>query len=98
VKALAGDVGGSGSPYTSGSFSVAANGTFAFTYSRPRVLSDVAVGSLQGGAPKVITTLNDDLFANKTLGAVEEIWCESSLDKRKIQGWIMKPPGFDPAK
>ena len=98
ARALADDVGGSGSAYASGSFSVAANGTFAYTHSRPQVLCDIAVGSLQGSATKVITHVNDDLFANKTLGAVEEIWFESSFDKRKTHGWIMKPPDFDPAK
>jgi dipeptidyl aminopeptidase/acylaminoacyl peptidase len=29
---------------------------------------------------------------------VEELWYESSLDKRRIEGWIIKPPDFDPAK
>jgi len=29
---------------------------------------------------------------------VEEIWYESSHDGRRIQGWIVKPPDFDPAK
>src|SRR5262249_12874727 len=28
----------------------------------------------------------------------EEIWTESSADHRRIQGWIMKPPNFDPGK
>jgi acylaminoacyl-peptidase len=32
------------------------------------------------------------------LGAVEEIWFNSSFDDRKIQGWIVKPPDFDPNK
>jgi len=32
------------------------------------------------------------------LGEVEEIWYDSSLDKRKIHGWIVKPPGFNPSK
>jgi acylaminoacyl-peptidase len=34
----------------------------------------------------------------KALGEVEEIWFDSSLDKKKIQGWIVKPPHFDPKK
>jgi acylaminoacyl-peptidase len=46
----------------------------------------------------MITGLNDDLFAGKRLGEVEEIWYESSLDKRKIHGWIIKPPDFDSSK
>ena len=60
--------------------------------------SDLAVGNIKGGQPKVITTVNADLFANKELGKVEEIWYKSSHDGLDIQGWIMKPPGFDPSK
>ena len=37
-------------------------------------------------------------MGHKVLGAVEEIWYESSFDKRKIHGWIVKPPDFDPSK
>ena len=29
---------------------------------------------------------------------MEEIWYESSHDRRKIQGWVVKPPHFDPKK
>ena len=29
---------------------------------------------------------------------MEEIWWESSHDGRRIQGWIVTPPGFDPAR
>ncbi len=34
----------------------------------------------------------------RQLGATEEIWFESSFDHRMIQGFIVKPPGFDPRK
>lgn len=91
---VASNVGGGGSAYAGGSFSLGAGGQFAFTYSTPKVPSDIAVGP----NTKVITAVNDDLFANKKLGEVEEIWYDSSFDKRKIQGWIIKPPQFDPAK
>ena len=49
-------------------------------------------------SPRRITALNDDLLANRTLGEVEEIWWESSFDRRPIQGWIVKPPDFDPGR
>jgi acylaminoacyl-peptidase len=42
--------------------------------------------------------VNADLFNHKKVGAVEEIWYESSFDGRKVQGWICKPPDFDPNK
>ena len=45
-----------------------------------------------------MTWVNKGLLSGRTLGDVEEIWYKSSKDKREIQGWIIKPPGFDPAK
>jgi acylaminoacyl-peptidase len=95
---LAGDVGGTslGRPYGSGSFSVAGDGRFAFTHSRPDHPADVAVGR-KGDEVRRLTRLNDDLLAHKELGAVEEIWWKSSHDGRDVQGWIVKPPGFDAA-
>ena len=99
VRDLAENVGGTsiGRPYASGSFSVAANGTFAYTHTRPSYPADIAVASGNQDT-KRITHLNEDLFGHKVLGEVEEVWYESSYDGRKIQGWIVKPPNFDPEK
>jgi dipeptidyl aminopeptidase/acylaminoacyl peptidase len=44
-----------------------------------------------------LTAVNADALAGRTLGAVEEIWYTSSGGTR-VQGWLVKPPGFDPAK
>jgi dipeptidyl aminopeptidase/acylaminoacyl peptidase len=44
-----------------------------------------------------LTEVNRDLLAGKRLGSVEEIWYRS-VDGLRIQGWIVKPPDFDPAK
>ena len=44
-----------------------------------------------------ITNVNDDVLVGKELATTEEIWYKSK-DAMKIQGWIVKPPGFDPAK
>ncbi len=46
---------------------------------------------------KELTDVNGDVLAGKKLGMVEEIWY-TSLDDMKIQGWIVKPPDFDPNK
>jgi acylaminoacyl-peptidase len=99
VAALADDLGGTslGRPYSSGSYSVADNGRFAFTRSRPHHPADVAIGA-PGQPPQRLTNLNEDLLGHKTLGEVEEIWFESSHDGREIQGWIVKPPDFDPTR
>ncbi len=59
---------------------------------------DVVSYSLSGrGSPQQLTTVNDDLLANKSLGHHEEIWFEAS-DGNRAHGWIVKPPDFDPEK
>ena len=77
------------------SYTLAEDGSFAYTTSRPDLPGDIAVGT-PGQAPRLVTSVNADLFAGKTLASVEEIWWDSSKDGLPIQGWIMKPPGFDP--
>ena len=47
--------------------------------------------------PRPITHVNDDLFRDITQSEPEEIWYRS-FDGRQIQGWILKPPDFDPSK
>jgi dipeptidyl aminopeptidase/acylaminoacyl peptidase len=99
VRALAENLGGTdlGRPYTSGMFSVARNGRAAFTSNSPSRPSDVAVVT-PGGAARVLTSLNDDLFGNKTLGEVKRIAWQSGHDQREIEGWVITPPDFDAAK
>ncbi len=100
VTTLVSNVGGLslGRPYSAGSFSVTRDGRFAFTHSRSDRPADVAVGRRGTSDIKHITALNDDLFGHKELGAVEEMWYESSYDGRKIQGWIVTPPGFSSSR
>jgi len=47
--------------------------------------------------PRKLTNVNEDLLEGRKLGAVEEIWYES-VGGMKVQGWIVKPPDFNPAK
>ena len=100
IENLAGKLGGAtlGRPYGRGSFSAAGTSHFAYTWSDPRHPGEVAVGKRDTPGAKVLTSLNDDLMGHKVLGAVEEVWYESSFDKRKIHGWIVKPPDFDPSR
>ncbi len=97
VETLAQDIGGVGlgRPYGGGSYTVSRDGRFAFTHTSPSHPADVAVGS-RGEEVRRITMLNEDLLGHKKLGEVEEIWWESSYDGRRVQGWIVKPPDFDP--
>jgi len=99
VRTLAEGLGGTdlGRPYTSGNFSVARNGRTAFVHNTPDRPADVATATGKGGA-RVLTALNDDLLGVKTLGEVRELTWKSSRDQREIQGWVITPPDFDPAK
>jgi acylaminoacyl-peptidase len=99
VKKLAANLGSGWSAYGGGaSISIARDGAFATTFSRPHVPGDIAVGTLGGASTRVLTAVNEDLFAAKALGEVEEIWYESSKDRRRVQGWLLKPPDFDPSR
>ncbi|RLD21796.1 MAG: S9 family peptidase [Bacteroidetes bacterium] len=99
INTLQDQVGGLslGRPYSGGTFHVNKNNDYAYTTCTVHHPADVAVGS-KGKEGVQLTALNDDLFTYKQLGEVEEIWYESSFDKRKVQGWIVKPPDFDPNK
>jgi dipeptidyl aminopeptidase/acylaminoacyl peptidase len=79
-----------------GSYSLSNSGLVAFTAGRPDNPGDIAV--IDHGSQRVLTQINQELLHQKKPGRVEEIWYESSKDKRKIEGWILEPPDFDPAK
>lgn len=99
LRHVASHLGSGTSSYSGGAaFSVAADGTIAYTRRTAQVPGDVAVLTRAAREPRVLTAVNEDLLVQRTLGAVEEFWCESKHDRRRIQGWIVKPPGFDPAK
>jgi acylaminoacyl-peptidase len=100
ARPLASAVGGAdiGRPYSGGSFTAADDGTLAFTLASPSRPADVAVWSRGAARPRRLTALNDSLLGDRVLGEVEEIGFESSHDRRPIQGWVVKPPHFDPKK
>ena len=69
--------------------------TAAGLRSDPDEPADVVVYSLRDAEPRRVTAVNDDLLAGRRLGAVEEVWAESSGGAR-VQGWLIEPPGFEP--
>ena len=85
-----------GRPYSGGTYTISENGRYAFTYGNVYNPADLAVG--YNGSKNRLTKLNDDLFRYKSLGKVEEVWYSSSYDGKKIQGWLVYPPDFDPNK
>jgi dipeptidyl aminopeptidase/acylaminoacyl peptidase len=96
IRILAADVGGSDitRPYTGGSFSIAASGRFAYTQAMPAAPPALATGTSMRDIA-TLTALSDTLLQERSLGSVEEIAFKSSADARQLQGWLIKPPGFD---
>ncbi|HSW31359.1 MAG TPA: S9 family peptidase [Longimicrobiales bacterium] len=78
--------------------SLSTSGTLVGTRSTPREPADVVAFDVRRpGDIRRLTNVNEDVLAGVTLGDVEEIWY-GSLDDYRIQGWIVKPPDFDPSK
>ena len=84
-----------GRPYNSADFSVGGGGIMAFTYGDHALPADL--GIFRKGVRQA-TQVNEDLFSYKKLEPLEEINVASSFDGKNIQGWIVKPPDFDPTK
>ncbi|NJN51368.1 MAG: S9 family peptidase, partial [Gammaproteobacteria bacterium] len=80
-------------PYSAGAFEVGGD-LIAFTQGTPTRPADLAVR--RGNAkPLHLTHLNDDLLGHRDIDAPEEIWFDSPADGKRIQAWVIKPPGFD---
>lgn len=100
IETIVDDFGGAspGRPYSaSGSYSVSDKGKVAYTSTTAYRPSDVAIVG-DRGEPTKLTSLNEDVLAHRSLGEVEEISWQSSVGDYEIQGWLVKPPGFDPSK
>ncbi|HEV8253244.1 MAG TPA: S9 family peptidase, partial [Vicinamibacteria bacterium] len=69
----------------------------AVVLSTPTLVGDVFALDAGASAPRQLTRVNDELFAELTVTEPEEI-TYPSFDGRKIQAWVQKPPGFDPSK
>jgi dipeptidyl aminopeptidase/acylaminoacyl peptidase len=87
------------SSYAGGdAFTVSGSGQVAITRSTPSEPADVVTFAVD--RPRQITRLtsvNDSLLADREIGKADEITYDS-FDGRTIQGWILRPPGFDPSK
>ena len=99
-KILAHNLGGTtiGRPYGGGSYSVSTNGHIAFNFTTPYHPGELAVYNGENGSISQITSLNEDILGQRELARLEEFNYKSTFDRRDIQGWIAKPPGFDASK
>jgi dipeptidyl aminopeptidase/acylaminoacyl peptidase len=81
-----------------GSFSIdKAQKKLAYFYGRMDDPVQVCVREGGRGNLHSITKLNRRLLDGIDLGQVEEVWFKGP-DKNDLQGWIIKPPGFDLSK
>ncbi len=87
-----------GRPYDGASFTVSDAGRYAFTHTSPSHPSDLAIGGRGETRHVRLTHLNEDLYSFRTPSEVEEFWTESAHDGEALQGWIVRPPDFDPSK
>jgi dipeptidyl aminopeptidase/acylaminoacyl peptidase len=70
-----------------------------YVVSTPTSINDLFVldRDTPSATPKQLTHLNDELFSKLNLTEPEEIWYDS-FDGKHIEGWLQKPPNFDPHK
>lgn len=79
-------------------FTATSDGQMAALVSSPTRIGDLQYGRLdRPDSLRTLTGTNDALMAALDLPAPEMFWTRS-FDGTRIQGWILKPPAFDPSK
>ena len=64
--------------------------------STPTMIGDLYAVSADGTLSR-LTNVNQKLWSDLTLTEPEEVWY-TSFDGKKIEGWLQRPPDFDPSK
>ncbi|HZM90407.1 MAG TPA: S9 family peptidase [Blastocatellia bacterium] len=78
--------------------SMANNGQVAAVRSSFKEPGTLVTFNLKAAANmKKLVDVNEDVLAGVRLGDTEELWA-TSKDGLKVQGWLIKPVDFDPAK
>ena len=100
LQNITNQVGGTsiGRPYSSGQFSVSESNMLAFTQAFTSKPAEIALIRPEDNPVITLTDLNPILDSQRQLATLEAIVIESSLDKEKIQCWLMKPSNFDQNK
>ena len=86
-----------GRPYTGGDYAVSSRGDIVITTGSPQQPAELALVRANGER-RQLTDLNSDVLADIALSPAEAISWTSPADGRDIQGWVLYPPGFDPAR
>lgn len=77
-------------------YDIGKNGTIVGAISSPQQPREIVTISGQG-VTRQLTDVNADILAGVKLGEVEEFTWKSHGDL-EVQGWLVKPPDFDPRK
>jgi dipeptidyl aminopeptidase/acylaminoacyl peptidase len=67
----------------------------AYTFGKIDDTGQVWVRDLASQTERQLTSLNREWLDGVELGTIEEVWFKGA-DGNDLQGWILKPPGFDP--
>jgi len=79
-------------------FTTTRGGQAALLVSSPTRVSDLQLGRVdRPGSFQLLAGLNDALTSALDIAEPEMFWTRS-FDGTRVQGWILKPPGFDPAR
>lgn len=69
----------------------------AYLYADMKNPGEIWVRSVTTKSARQVTHVNEEFFKSVDLGDVEEVWFKGP-DDNDLQGWIIKPPGFDESK
>ncbi|MEP7137557.1 MAG: S9 family peptidase [Chloroflexota bacterium] len=69
----------------------------AYHYGQMDDPGQVHVREVESGTTRILTRINREVLDRSDLSKVEEVWFKGP-DKNPLQGWIMKPPSFNPRK
>ena len=67
----------------------------AYLYAQLMDPGQVRLRDLASGEDRQLTRINHELLSGLDLGSIEMVWFKGP-DGNDLQGWILKPPGFDP--
>ncbi|MCB0000481.1 MAG: S9 family peptidase, partial [Anaerolineales bacterium] len=75
----------------------AQNGKVAYWQATMNTLGEIYVTDLARPRSRQLSRINTPLLNKMNLGETEEVWFKGA-DDNDLQGWILKPPNFDPSQ
>ncbi len=69
----------------------------AYLWGDAETIAQLYVRQIDDGTNHALTRFNEDWLAEKERGRIEELWFPGA-DGNDLQGWILRPPDFDPAQ